>query len=193
MQRRAPDEGAKERPSPRLQNYARSMRREPTEAERALWLLLRNKRLVDYKFRRQVPIGPYIADFVCYGAKLIIEADGSQHAESQRDVARDDDLRRRGFRLLRLWNNDILADPDVVLDAIWNALQPPSSGAARHLLPPGEKEGTAPLAPSALPISPPSPPVGEGARRADEGAAMQRRMPDQGPPLSHFGDNHDQN
>jgi len=98
------------------------MRREPTEAELKLWLILRNRRFADFKFRRQVPIGPYIADFVCYSAKLIVEADGSQHAENPHDVERDAELRRRGFRLLRLWNNDILAHPDDVLETIWATL-----------------------------------------------------------------------
>ncbi|WP_240232962.1 endonuclease domain-containing protein [Devosia lacusdianchii] len=101
------------------------MRHQPTEAERQLWLLLRDRRFANYKFRRQVPIGSYIADFVCYAAKLIVEADGSQHVESTRDAERDAELSRRGFRLLRLWNNDILSRPDQVLDAVWNALQEP--------------------------------------------------------------------
>ncbi len=98
------------------------MRHEPTEAEHKLWLLLRDRRFVNFKFRRQVPIGPYIADFVCYSARLIVEADGSQHAESQHDMIRDAELIRRGFRLLRFWNNDILARPVSVSDAIWVAL-----------------------------------------------------------------------
>ena len=99
------------------------MRHEPTEAERKLWLILRNRRFANYKFRRQVPIGPYIADFVCHSAKLIVEADGSQHALDDIDKTRDAELIRRGFRLLRLWNNDILARSENVADAIWAALQ----------------------------------------------------------------------
>jgi len=99
------------------------MSRTPTEAEQSLWLLLRNRRFDAHKFRRQVPIGPYIADFVCYEAKLIIEADGSQHAENSRDLLRDSELQKRGFRLLHFWNNDILASPETVADTIWNALQ----------------------------------------------------------------------
>jgi very-short-patch-repair endonuclease len=122
---RRADEGAKERPNPRLQKLARSMRRQPTQAESRLWLLLRNRRFIEHKFRRQVPIGPYIADYACYSAKLIIEADGSQHAENERDAVRDAELNRRGFRILRIWNNDILARPDVVSEAIWQALQEP--------------------------------------------------------------------
>ncbi|MBN9334814.1 MAG: endonuclease domain-containing protein [Devosia sp.] len=98
------------------------MRREPTEAELKLWLLLRNRRFAAFKFRLQVPIGPYIADFVCYSARVIIEADGSQHAENLHDAKRDAELRRRGFHLLRLWNNDILARPDDVSETIWATL-----------------------------------------------------------------------
>jgi very-short-patch-repair endonuclease len=101
------------------------MRAQPTEAEQRLWLLLRNRRFVGYKFRRQVPVGSYIADFVCYSARLIIEADGSQHAQSARDWKRDNELESCGFKILRLWNHDILARPDVVADAIWHALQEP--------------------------------------------------------------------
>lgn len=88
-----------------------------------MWLLLRDRRLVSFKFRRQVPIDHYIADFVCYSARLIIELDGSQHAESTRDLARDAYLAAQGFRLLRIWNNDVLARPHGVLEAIWSALQ----------------------------------------------------------------------
>nr|WP_244488357.1 endonuclease domain-containing protein [Devosia sp. Root436] len=119
------------------------MRHEPTDAEAKLWLLLRDRRFANHKFRRQLPIGDYIADLVCLSHKLIVEADGSQHAESTTDPARDAYLRAQGFRLLRLWNNDILARPELVLEAVWHALQTPTGS--------------------------PSPLVGEGARRADEG------------------------
>ncbi|MHA6692154.1 endonuclease domain-containing protein [Devosia sp. A449] len=110
--------------TPRLRNFARTMRHEPTEAEAKFWALLRNRRLVNYKFRRQLPIGDYIADFVGLSAKLIVELDGSQHADSTYDATRDAYLRAQGFHLLRLWNHDILARPDTVLDAVWNALNP---------------------------------------------------------------------
>ena len=83
--------------------FARSMRSAPTEAEERLWHELRDRRLDGIKFRRQVPIGKYIADFVCLDAKLVIEVDGSQHAESGQDSARDAELRRGGFRVLRFW------------------------------------------------------------------------------------------
>ena len=84
--------------------------------------MLRNRRFVNYKFRRQLPLGHYIVDFICLDARLIIEADGSQHAESAYDGVRDAYLQAQGFRILRLWNHDILADPDAVLDAVWAAL-----------------------------------------------------------------------
>ena len=98
------------------------MRHQPTEAEERLWLLLRDRRFALHKFRRQFPIAPFIVDFVCLDVRLIIEADGSQHADSARDLSRDAYLRGQNFRLLRLWNNDILARPNEVMDAIWAAL-----------------------------------------------------------------------
>ena len=116
-------EGGDASKTTRLKTFARQMRHEPTEAERKLWQLLRNRRFVHYKFRRQEPIDHFIADFVCYSARLILEADGSQHADSPRDIIRDTYLRAQGFRLLRVWNNDILARPHAVADAIWAALQ----------------------------------------------------------------------
>ncbi|AKI02396.1 hypothetical protein IMCC20628_03713 [Hoeflea sp. IMCC20628] len=96
----------------RLRGFARDMRRAPTEAEQRLWGALRNRRLDKLKFRRQVPIGSYIADFVCMEAKLIVELDGSQHAESARDVTRDSKLEEYGFRVLRFWNDDVMRDLD---------------------------------------------------------------------------------
>ena len=108
--------------TPRLRIFAKAMRRAPTEAEARCWTLLRNRRLVNFKFRRQLPIGDYIADFACLSAKLIVELDGSQHAESKHDIARDAYLRAQDFRILRVWNHDILARPDAVLDAVWAAL-----------------------------------------------------------------------
>lgn len=99
-------------------NFARSLRRDMTEAEDKLWHELRSRRLDRIKFRRQVPIGRYIADFACLEAKLIIEIDGSQHAESSRDHIRDAELRSRGFRILRFWNDEVLRELDAVCDTI---------------------------------------------------------------------------
>jgi very-short-patch-repair endonuclease len=98
--------------------FARQLRREMTEAEDKLWRELRSRQLDRIKFRRQVPVGPYIADFACLEAALIVELDGSQHAESRRDAIRDAELKRRGFRILRFWNDDVLKDIDGVCDTI---------------------------------------------------------------------------
>ena len=94
------------------------MRREPTEAEDRLWHELRGRRLDNIKFRRQVPMGRYVADFVCAEARLIVEIDGSQHAESRHDQERDAELKARGFRVLRFWNDDVLKELDAVCDTI---------------------------------------------------------------------------
>ena len=101
---------------------ARHLRRHQTEAETALWLRLRNRGLGGFKFRRQVPVGPYVADFLCAECKLIIEADGGQHADSAKDMARTRFLESEGYRVLRFWNNDILSNMDGVLEAIRLAL-----------------------------------------------------------------------
>jgi len=98
---------------------ARSMRRDMTDAERKLWLLLRDRRFAGIKFRRQAPVGPYIADFVCLRRKLILEADGGQHYEDKRDNARDAWLAREGYVVVRYSNIDILKNPQgVVLDLL---------------------------------------------------------------------------
>jgi very-short-patch-repair endonuclease len=91
------------------------MRRISTDAERKLWFLLRDRRLDGIKFRRQVPFGPYILDFVCFERRIIIEVDGGQHAASTTDVARDARLRSEGFQIVRYWNNDVLKNPEGVL------------------------------------------------------------------------------
>jgi very-short-patch-repair endonuclease len=105
-----------------------------TDAERRLWSVLRGRRCDDYKFRRQVPVGRYVADFICYEHRLIVEVDGSQHDESARDKTRDAWLASQGFRLLRLWNRDVLLDTDGALLSILAALQelphPPRSRSA---------------------------------------------------------------
>nr|AAK52342.1 unknown [Paraburkholderia sacchari] len=89
-----------------------------TNAEQLLWRHLRAHRLCGEKFRRQHPIGPYIVDFMHFGARLIIEADGGQHNGSATDAVRDTWLRTRGFKVLRFWNDEILSNVDVVLEVI---------------------------------------------------------------------------
>jgi very-short-patch-repair endonuclease len=99
--------------------FARAMRRELTDAEDKLWEELRGRRLDRIKFRRQVPIGDnYIVDFVCVEAKLIAELDGGQHSESRYDAPRDAELKARGFRVLRFWNDEVLKDIDAFCDTL---------------------------------------------------------------------------
>lgn len=94
-----------------------------TEAEKRMWYLLRDRRFDGLKFRRQVPIGRYVADFACYDAKVILELDGSQHAGRLRDQVRDADLKQRGFDVVRVWNNELFLDPDAVMRAIQMAVE----------------------------------------------------------------------
>jgi very-short-patch-repair endonuclease len=90
-----------------------------TDAEQKLWYRLRAERLEGWKFRRQVPIGSFVADFVCERARLVIEVDGGQHAEhEQYDAARTEALREQGYRVIRFWNGDVLANLEGVLEAI---------------------------------------------------------------------------
>ena len=104
-----------------------------TDAEHVLWGALREA-LPARHWRKQVPLGPYIADFCSHGAKLIIEVDGGQHAmATARDAARTSFLEAEGYRVLRFWNNDVLGNADGVLEAITAALSPsPSRGFAAH-------------------------------------------------------------
>jgi very-short-patch-repair endonuclease len=107
--------------------FARGLRENQTDAESRLWLLLRDRRLAGWKFRRQHPIPPYVVDFYCGEAGLVIELDGSQHAEAiEPDDRRTSVLESRGLRVRRYWNNEVLAATETVLQDIWNALHEPS-------------------------------------------------------------------
>jgi very-short-patch-repair endonuclease len=103
----------------RIRSFAKKMRREPTDAELAMWRLLRDRQLARFKFRRQVPFQNFILDFVCFEKRFIIEIDGSQHASSARDEARAAVLVAEGFRIARYWNNDVLQQPSAVLEDIF--------------------------------------------------------------------------
>ncbi|WP_108470815.1 endonuclease domain-containing protein [Rhodanobacter thiooxydans] len=98
---------------------AKSLRATSTDAERKLWYYLRAHRLGGFKFRRQHPIPPYVADFYCDGLKLVIELDGSQHSE-EIDSTRMQALERQGLLVLRFWNNQVLQEIEAVLEAILN-------------------------------------------------------------------------
>ena len=106
-----------------IQTKAKVLRKQQTDAERLLWRHLRDRRFVGYKFRRQVAIGNYIADFVCLKYLLIIEVDGGQHLEQLRyDDIRTCYLESLGFRVIRFWNNEVLGNIAGVLDALTLAL-----------------------------------------------------------------------
>ncbi len=106
---------------------ARSLRKNPTDAERRLWGRLRRRQLEGCRFRRQAPIGRYIVDFVCFERKLIVEVDGGQHAWNEvGDEQRSAWLESEGFVVVRFWNNDVLENTDGVVATLIEALR------ARH-------------------------------------------------------------
>jgi very-short-patch-repair endonuclease len=151
---------------------ARGLRSNLTNAERALWRQLRQRQL-GWRFRRQFPIPPYVVDFACIEARLIVEADGGQHALSSHDKRRDAKLIAQGWRILRFWNNDILGNRAVVLQTIAEALgpnphpnPPPQAGEGNSACcDSGITSGTARgarLYYAAAPIAPPPPLAGEG-------------------------------
>ncbi len=109
-----------------MSDFARELRNNATNAERRLWHLLRRRQLDGFKFRRQRPIGPYICDFVCLEARLIVELDGGQHAQQAAyDIRRDDFLRSQGFRVLRFWNDDVQREIESIIETIHEALHRP--------------------------------------------------------------------
>jgi very-short-patch-repair endonuclease len=99
----------------KLLTYARDMRRHQTAPETILWVALRNRQLTGLKFRRQVPLGPYIADFYCPSARLVIEIDGATHADPAIDRDRDAWMLKNDIRVLRFWNKEVTANVPGVL------------------------------------------------------------------------------
>lgn len=138
--------GRGELPSATLLERTKHLRAHHTEAERKLWYYLRAKRFLGFKFKRQKPTGPYIADFVCLERRLVIEADGSQHDDANAYGRRRNDwFQAQGITVLRFWDHDILARTESVLERIRLSL-------------------TAAVAPSPHPLSP----EGRGARKFQE-------------------------
>lgn len=122
-----------------LRTRARAMRHEPTDAEKKFWWAVRDRRLGGYKFKRQLPLGRYIADFACIEEKLIVELDGSQHAERRAyDCERDAFLVALGFRVARFWNNEMLENPDGIAETVLHLLR---SGEPPHPCPLPLKKG----------------------------------------------------
>jgi len=119
---------------------AKRLRQRMTDAEHRLWYRLRAHRFDGHKFKRQVPIGPYVVDFGCLNRRLIIELDGGQHADRPSDRRRDAWLKMQGYEVLRFWNIDVLKNTEAVLEAIVMALETdPSPGALRA--PPSPQRG----------------------------------------------------
>src|SRR5580698_6968323 len=131
-----------------LTGVARQLRARMTDAERKLWFALKDRRFAAFKFRRQVPVGPYIADFLCFEKRLIVEVDGGQHADSVRDAERDNWLAQNEFQVLRFWNSDVLQNLEGVLTSL------------------SEQLDRTPHPSSRLRETPPSPARGEGKKRA---------------------------
>ena len=106
-----------------MKHLARALRKSQTVAERRLWQRLRNRQLEDCKFRRQQVIGPFIVDLHCLEPKLIIEVDGGQHADqAENDAQRTQYLEGLGYRVIRLWNSDVLGNTEGVLESIRRVL-----------------------------------------------------------------------
>jgi very-short-patch-repair endonuclease len=151
----------------RLLGFARDMRSDPSPAEKILWKLLRDRRLAGFKFRRQHPIGPYIADYFCAAALVVIEADGESHLKSvERDGDRDRYFQGLGIHVLRFPNPLIFEDQGVVVEEVYRVCServvalPPHP---RHLAARGVVAGSPLTRPSAT-LSP----RGEGREKATE-------------------------
>lgn len=94
-----------------------------TDAERKLWNHLRNRQLGGLKFRRQHPIGKYVVDFICFEKDIVIEVDGSQHLENRiYDAERTECLEKQGFKVIRIWNNDVLNEIEAVLEELYEEI-----------------------------------------------------------------------
>ena len=105
----------KKLPTRDARDRARALRRNLTDAERSIWQIVRSCQIDGHRFRRQVPLGRYIADYVCHDARLIIEVDGGQHDRSSpQEVERSRFLQDQGYRILRFWNNEVLSNLDGV-------------------------------------------------------------------------------
>jgi len=176
-----------------LKTYARNMRASPTDAEAFIWGALRARRMAGFKFRRQHPVARFILDFYCHDLQLAIELDGGQHQDNiDYDETRSAALAASGIRVVRYWNNDVLSNPESVLEAIWNEVQPDSASTPASTpaspqtpslllspLPPGEGPGVRELGEvaSTLPSSPALLPQGEGSKSmpGGEGSKSVRR------------------
>jgi very-short-patch-repair endonuclease len=122
---------------PRPTRLAQRLRNDATDAERHLWSHLNRRQLGGYKFSRQMPVGPFICDFMCREASLVVELDGGQHAELGReDAHRTEYIEAEGYRVLRFWNNEVVGNAEGVLATILAKLE-----SSHPLTPSREREG----------------------------------------------------
>ena len=110
-------------PKPDAIRFARQLRQADNDAEALLWFELKAKRLGGFKFVRHFPVGPYFADFLCRSERLVVELDGSQHAESVHDARRDAFMATDGYSIMRFWNTDVFKERDSVCETILAALE----------------------------------------------------------------------
>ena len=116
-----------------LTKLARGLRRQQTDAEKKIWYCLRSRQFQGVKFRRQQPLGPYIVDFCSLKEKMVIELDGGQHASTlEKDSKRTEYLKQLGFRVVRVWNNDVLKNVEGVLEQIQQQLKTPLTPTLSH-------------------------------------------------------------
>jgi len=121
----------------KLRDISRTLRKRSTDVENYLWRYLRNRQIEGFKFRRQQPIGKYIVDFVNFKRKIVIEVDGGQHTiYKEKDKVRDNWLKKEGYRVVRLWDNEVLNNIEGVLEVIREKLLTPHP----NPLPQGERE-----------------------------------------------------
>jgi very-short-patch-repair endonuclease len=118
--------------------FARHLRQNMTDAERHFWRQLRERQVLGCKFRRQHPVGPYVADFASIDAMLVVEVDGGQHAGSTEDITRTGSIEASGYRVLRFWNNDVLTNIEGVIGMIGTSL---AENRPHPSLPPQAGEG----------------------------------------------------
>jgi very-short-patch-repair endonuclease len=120
-----------------FRDLARKLRKDMTDTERFVWCKIRKKQLAGFRFRRQKPVGPFIVDFVCVEARLVLELDGGQHAvQKEEDAARTRWLEENGYRVLRFWNIDVFKEWESVEAVIVNALMEASAKPPTPTLPP---------------------------------------------------------
>jgi very-short-patch-repair endonuclease len=118
-----PDQTGDPNMARRLTTFARILRKQSTDVERKFWNEVRHSRLGGFKFKRQYSIGPYIVDFICTEARLVVELDGGQHADNVSDQSRDAYLGNAEYKVLRFWNTDVMTNIEGVLTMVLKELE----------------------------------------------------------------------